>query len=464
MSNSNPISEMNKAIIGFPAKESTFVAHRKISDNERAVFKGALENNFWYKHFLGKKGFVFDAVDEKALNWNSIPILTKEDVFQQGSFSALVGKRAGEIHSLMLSSGHSGNFSLGFISCNEMAGLATGTDSFFSQVLGIKPREALCINASAMGVRAYTNHVCCDTGPRPDVVVALLKEVAPSFSKIIVIADPHLVKCVAELGTESGIDWKDLPVWFISGGDWFSESLRGYVHHLTFKSAACPEMGCWLGIFGVTELGYPLFFETPHHALARANQLAEKNRLRNAIRFRIGNTTTPFFFTYSGNSLYVEQFINESGLPELIFTVSKENRIIPMIRYLTGDLGELLPDVKAVELGLKPPLISFWGRKNNCLPLNNNFIFVTDIKELLFIDFEMASLITGYFTLKRLGKKVKLTVQIGKGKTINEMLVHKFKQVVEKEFATLIEVSFVQYEKMENQMELDFERKFSHLK
>lgn len=426
-------------------------------------FQSIVCSSGWYKTYLEKNGFSASDIKTVTDFRKKVPILSKEPVFNENSFIELANCNRREIHSIMLSSGQSGNFSTGIITRKENRKLAKQTDLFLDLLFGIKKGEALIINASAMGVRVFTNHTCCDTGPRSDIVVKLLKEVSSSYPKTVISADPHLIKQIVEDSIEAGIEWSKRKVWFISGGDWFPETLRSYVHARIGKSALKPENGFWAAIYGLTELGYPLFFETVQLASLRSKFCSNRKMYEGSLASKQGRCTTPFLFHHLQNSFYPEQVYDENNVPELVFTTLDRSRVVPLIRYNTHDVGELIEPGVFEHTGFQLPLVAFWGRNQNWLCTSSTKVLITDIKELLFTDYELNEKITGFFTLQNNSGKAVLTIQLKKGKNTTLLEEERFIQLLDQFYPDEINVSFEKYHWFEDQMELDFERKFNHL-
>ncbi len=456
---------MSPEIIAFLLKRD----HRQKKQEERAKkalrsFQKMGRTSGWYQTFLNKSGCKVSDIRLVSDFTKHVPLLSKESVFNKNPFIELARCNLREIQSVMLSSGQSGNFSTGIITRRENRKLAVRTDLFLNIFFGIKKREALVINASAMGVRVFTHHTCCDTGPRSDIVVTLLKEVSPSFPKTIISADPHLIKQIVEEAIVAGVDWSKLKVWFISGGDWFPETLRGYIHSLTGKSALIPENGFWLAIYGLTELGYPLFFETAQLAALRGEFYSHKDLISVRFSFQQGRSTTPFLFNLLQPSFYLEQVNDEGNVPELVFTTLDPSCAIPLIRYNTHDVGELLdPDVFEPS-EFKLPMVAFWGRNQNWLGSTSTKVLITDIKELLFADYSLNAKITGFFTLQNNSGKAALSIQLKRGEIATPQEEDRFIELVNQFYPDEMMVTFEKFHRFDQQMELDFERKFNHLK
>lgn len=393
---------------------------------------------------------------------SKIPLSNKESIFNNSnSFRQLISNRFDLLGTIMLSSGTSGNFSIGVLSRKALKTAARDTDLFLQLFFGAKKGKTLVINASSMGVRIYSNHVVCDTGPRPDIVIGLLKTVAVNYEKVFIVGDPVFIKLMVEESIDAGLSWDHLNVWFISGGDWLPESLRDYVHEVTGKNVANPSRGYWSAVYGMTELGYPLFFETSDLIAYRSRCFKEqdfKQWTKHAPR-----CTTPFFFHYRPDNYYLEAISDGNSMPELVFTTLDKRRLFHLVRYATGDAGELLNRGDMPNLFYKLPVVRFWGRLNNYLQLKTCKVLVTDLKELLFADKNLAPNITGFFTLEKSGDKALMTVQLKIGRSINIDLFDNLSRRINQVYPDCILLGFVAYHEMRHQMELDFERKFNPL-
>jgi hypothetical protein len=110
------------------------------------------------------------------------------------------------------------------------------------------------------------------------------------------------------------------------------------------------------------------------------------------------------------------------------------------------------------------PLIAFWGRNQNWLASTSTTVLITDIKELLFTDYSLNEKITGFFTLQGDNGKAALAIQLKRGKIATPQEEERFIQLVNQVYPAEMMVSFEKYHWVDQQMELDFERKFNHIK
>jgi|GEM_PF-6584226 len=386
-------------------------------------------------------------------------ITNKYSVFTNRFIGDVVRNNKAKIASVMISSGTSGAYSLGLATRNELNDAHLATDFFMNLVFGAQPNNTFIINALSMGVRVFSHFTTSDTGPRTDLVIALLKMVSPYYEKTIVVGDVLFIKQLAEESVAAGVNWSKLKCWFVSGGDWMPETLRTYVHELTNKSANEAENGFWLGEYGVSEIGYPLFFETGELVKIRATLKPSASSESDSFP----KHTTPFVFHYLPASYFVETQPYGKGFSELVFSTLNQRRLIKLQRYASGDWGELLGNEFSDKVTLQLPLVRFWGRLNNYVQVGNRTVHVSDVKELLFEDHGLAGLVTGFFSLYAKNGYVHLDVQLKYGTSADAFGVSLFTEQINYLYKGLVKVKFLEYYEMKKFLSLDFERKFNPL-
>lgn len=386
-------------------------------------------------------------------------ITNKYSVFTNRFIGDVVRNNKAKIASVMISSGSSGTYSLGLATSSELKDSHFATDFFMNLVLGAQLGNTLIINALSMGVRVFSQFATSDTGPRTDLVIALLKMVSPYYEKTIVVGDVLFIKQLAEESVAAGVNWSKMKCWFVSGGDWMPETLRTYVHELTNKSAIEAENGFWLGEYGVSEIGYPLFFETGELVKIRATLKPSASSESDSFP----KHTKPFVFHYLPGSYYVETQPYGNGFNELVFTTLNQRRLIKLQRYASGDWGELIGNEFSDKVSLKLPLVRFWGRLNNFVQVGNRTVHVSDIKELLFEDHGLAALITGFFSLYVKNGYVQLDVQLKHGTNADAFGVSLFTEQINYLYKGLVKVNFLAFYEMKKFLSLDFEHKFNPL-
>jgi phenylacetate-coenzyme A ligase PaaK-like adenylate-forming protein len=361
----------------------------------------------------------------------------------------------------MLSSGNSGHFSMGLLTKKELKKAPVETDNFLSSFFGAVMDKTLIINASAMGVKVFSHFAISDTGPRTDLVIDLLKTVAPCYDKTFVVGDPLFIKQLAEESIEANVNWPELRCWFISGGDWMPETLRAYVHLLTNRNLLEPEKGFWFAIYGLTELGYPIFFETEELVGLRAKTNVDKGTVYPTVDHP--RRTTPFLFHYFPSRFCVETIENSDFEQELVFSTLDNDRLIKLKRYASGDCGELLNNGDGYGLKCPLPLVRFWGRLNNYLKVDGETVHVTDIKELLFENHAVASMLTGFFSLFRSNGEIGLDIQLKYGFDPMDQKLKELLNRVDQLFHGRVSVCFKPFYQMHKFLVNDMERKFNPL-
>lgn len=383
----------------------------------------------------------------------------KASVFTDDYIGDVIQKNKAKIASVMISSGTSGSYSLGLITHTELKKAPLATDFFFGLVLGAKSGNTFVINALSMGVKVNSYFAISDTGPRADLVIALLKTISPYYDKTVIIGDVLFIKQLVEESMLAGINWQKMNCWFVSGGDWMPETLRTYVHDLTNKNPLKADNGYWLGEYGVSEIGYPLFFETDELVKIRANRLLNTRLEKETFP----EFTTPFIFHYLPGSYYLESLPYDKYFSELVFTTLSKTRLIKLQRYATGDWGELIKNDFSDKVTLQLPLVRFWGRLNNFIQVGKRLIYVSDIKELLFEDNGLAAMITGFFSMYLKNGLVQIDIQLKNGADINTFETRLFVEQIGFLYGGMVKVKFHQFIEMNKFLSIDFERKFNPL-
>ncbi len=435
------------------------------------AFSRAYKTQRWYRDFCKHRGITTNTI-KNIDDWSNVPILDKEIVFQNHSLRQLLGNQETKTHLIFPSSGRSGRLSYGVMGAGEVKRAMNTTDHYLRLFFGFKKNDTLIINCSAMAVRVFTRFTCCDVGSRPDLVAGMLKNLSNRYKQVVITTYPHFIKHLVEYCLEAGIDFKAINIFFITGGDYFPESLRSYIHSITEKSFLKPEKGYWLGTYGLTEIGYPLFFETPDTARLRqccqSGQINEDD-LGYSHPYRVAK---PFYFNYIPLQCYVENS-NDGQNNQLLLTHLVKKKI-RLIRYTPGDSGvlydqaaqkrlfQLLQD-QNIQRDYRFMILSLFGKNDDCLTVAEQKTYVNDIRELLFQNHAVAASVTGYFTLKKQQERLRLAIQLKRNQKPNSSLADILKKKLTACYGDLIDVECIPFYTMTHQMGIDFERKFNHL-
>jgi phenylacetate-CoA ligase len=218
------------------------------------------------------------------------------------------------------------------------------------------------------------------------------------LEQIVLVAEPLLAKELAEQARERGLDLARLRVSAIVGGEFVADSFRRYL---------APLLGGELFTsFGISELG-----------LSLAHDTAELRRVVSALdvepelstRLFGGAPFAPALLQYYPDQYYLEA-PELDGRPSLVATTLDPERLIPLVRYRSGDWVEVLPGgalaerlTRAGRPELAPasrlPVLAAYGRGTS-IEARGQRVYPEQIKSALFDDSALAPLVTGRFRLE----------------------------------------------------------------
>jgi phenylacetate-CoA ligase len=317
-----------------------------------------------------------------------------------------------------------------------------------------------------MGVHVETSLPLAETSIRSDMAIALLKKVSPGFDQTIIGGDPYFLKKIIEEGDEQGINWKKLQVNLITAQDWLPESLRTY---LASRIGVNPDNDKERGIFatmGMTELGLNVFHESKYTVRIRRS-IMKDTELRNQI---CGSDTpvAPCIFHYYPFRTYIES-LKKNEQQELIFTVTDPLSILPIIRYSTGDAGNIMsynqlksivsPNHLSILPDLKLPVGILHGRIKNRLVYRGKYLHIEDLKEGLFSNHEVALNVTGLIKIQGEKDNMIVMVHMKEGVRHNPNLEKKIHASIHKYLPFEIKVKTIRFSEFPGAMELNYEKK-----
>jgi phenylacetate-CoA ligase len=233
-------------------------------------------------------------------------------------------------------------------------------------------------------------------------IIKAMKQLAPQFSRTILIGYPPFIKEVLDEAAESGIDLKSLNLRLLFAAESFTENFRDYLcNHI----GADPILDT-LSIYGTADIG-AMAYETPVSILIR--RLAIKDQaLFKAIFGQISKT--PTLAQYNPDFIEFEEVDGEILL--------NGNSALPLIRYAIGDHGGVISPgsmrkilaqhgynlenevqkagIKIAELN--HPFVFVYERTNFAVSLQGIIIYPEFIKEAL-IQSNLSDKLTGKFTM-----------------------------------------------------------------
>lgn len=406
----------------------------------------------------------------------AVPIIEKRDVFASRRLADLVvGGSLDGIEALITSSGATASsFSLGMIDRRGTRAMVQSIDRLLDLWFQTAKTKTFMITTCAMGVTFPTSLPGSSLSVRSDRALASLRALEPYYRQFIMASDVYFLKKLLEDGCRAGIRWRNWPVQFAMGGEWFPESYRQYLASLlpVDLGRRNPPIRI-LSSMGAAELGFNLCFET--HDTVRLRQLAGTDRrLREALFGPID--TVPMIGHYDPRRWFVEL----TPTPELgpdggafVFSSVDPDSAMPLLRYRTGDCGYILSRgrVSRVLRSLKydeyvpklaTPLLAVAGRTGESVTVEGKIVRMESLRALLYSDHELASATTGQFRVsERRGRlHVRIQLQADIGPERRTTIQSRWSALFNRHVPAVVRA--VPYFDFREALAVDYERKFVH--
>lgn len=421
-----------------------------------------------YRDFLQKNNIKPDKIRNISDFTNEVPILNKDNFFRSYSVDKMLGENLSNLKLTMSSSGYSGTFAFGFSSQRSLNKNKIGIDTTLNYWFDISHKRTFLINCMPMGVHVDTSLPIAETSVRSDVALELLKNLSRFYDQTIIVGDPYFLKKLIEEGCAEGIKWKSLNISLITGQDWLPESLRTYLLQLIDLDPETEEERGFYATMGMTELGLNVFHESK--TTVRLRRTVLKNPELKARLSPDPMKACPNFFHYYPFRTYIET-IKNGGRKELLFSVTDARSLLPLIRYSTGDAGNILKfsdlelllskDYPGLVPDLKLPLGLMYGRSKNLLRYDDHEMYLEDVREGLFSDREVASSVTGLIRLAYEKDIPQVDVQLNKNFHKNKNLEERIRRAIHSYLPVEIYVNTLSYFEFPGGTELSYERKLS---
>lgn len=403
-----------------------------------------------------------------------VPILNKHNTFGAYDIDELcVGGDLSDVVSILTSSGHSGVFSFGVNTAQNLQTSAHSIDLGLEHVFQVDEKRTLLINCLPMGVKVRTNTaVLAETSVRDDMALAAVRKFSPKFDQTIIVGEGSFLKKIVEDGRDGGIDWKSLAVYIISGEEGIAENWRGYIAALLGTDPDDLSRTIITSSMGVAELDLNIFHELPE--TIRIRRLAHKDeRLRREL-FGKEADVCPMFFIYYPHRTFVEvQDREERG--NLIISMLSPEMKIPLIRYDSGDIGRIYEREEVVAVlkrcgysedllpEWKLPMVAVFGREHHIVVAGLK-VYPEAVKEAIYKDFGVANSVTGNFKLSVADDSVGfLDMQLKPGFQPDAELNKQFKDALASYVKAPLDARFYSYADFPYAMKVDYERKFSYV-
>ncbi len=393
------------------------------------------------------------------------PVLTKETTFGRFSLHQLCQPGAlDQLATVVTSSGHGGRLAFGLSTWAQAGRGRRDIDLALEHAFAVDSYRTLLINCLPMGVRFSSDVVTvAEVSVREDMALALASNFGPYYDQIILVGDPLFLKRLSDTARDQGIDWGAMRVNVVIGEEPFGENFRGYLAARLGVDLESGSGGLIGSSMGVGELGLNLFHETRETIALRRRAARDPALARLLFGSAELSGAPPMLFVYNPLRVFVETLgadadADGGGFGRLTVTLVEGSAPLPLVRYQTGDLARRVAvDPGAESLAL--PLIAVAGAEADRLPDGRT---VTDYKDALYIDHEVADALSGAFRLEWGEGGPRLHLQLRQGAAEAADLRARLGQLLPGELAPEALVVWP-FETFPFGMTLDYERKFDYL-
>lgn len=406
----------------------------------------------------------------------AVPLIAKRDVFGSHPLADLVvGGSLRGIEALITSSGlTASSFSLGMINGSGAQAMVQSIDRLLDSWFQTRRTKTYMITTCSMGVTFPTALPCSNLSVRSDRALALLRALRPYYQQFLMVSDVYFLKKLLEDGRAAGIRWRQWPVQFAMGGEWFPESYRRYLASLLEVDLGerRPRTQI-LSSMGAAELGFNLCFET--RDTVRLRQLADSDeRVRHALFGPID--TVPMIGHYDPDRWFIEltptsELADNGGA--LVFTSLDLDAAMPLVRYRTGDCGYILPHSRVSRIlrtlkydayvpALRYPLLAVAGRTDQSLTVKGKTVRMEFLRSVLYSDRKLAAATTGQFTATTRAGRLHIRIQLQAATAPERIATHQsqFSSLFKRHVPAVVRA--VPYFDFREALSVDYERKFQH--
>jgi phenylacetate-CoA ligase len=404
------------------------------------------------------------------------PVLTKETTFGRFSLHELCQPGAlDQLAAVVTSSGQGGRLAFGLTTRAQARRGRRDIDLALEYAFGVDQRRTLLINCLPMGVRFSSDAVTiADVSVREDMALALASNFGPYYEQIIVVGDPLFLKRLCDAARDQGIDWSALRVNLVIGEEPFGENYRAYLAARLALDLESKTGGLIGSSMGVGELGLNLFPETRETIALRRRAGHDPALAELLFGAGVPGGTPPMLFAYNPLRVFVETLgTGADGFGKLTVTLADPGAPLPLVRYQSGDLARLIAPDRLAEiaerggLGSAPrgaqgpalPLVAVAGREGDRLGDGRT---VTDYKDALYSDHEVADSLSGAFRLEAGEEGRRVHVQLRQGAAEPADLSARLHRLLPGELEAEGLVIWP-FEDFPFGMTLDYERKFDYL-
>ena len=425
-----------------------------------------------YRRLLADRGIDAGAVTDAESFRRLVPLTDKQSVFADNDLPSLcLDGSLRDLASVYTSSGHSGVFSFGLETHKDGRRGRASLDLLLEMYLATSSRRTLLVNALPMGVRVPVGlPIVLDTGTRADAVLAVIHKLGGFCEQVLIVGEPAFLKKVVEDGLEAGLDWPRYRVSMLTGAEVVSENFRSYLGPILGNHPTDRQRGRIVLNAGISEIGLSVGHETDACWRIRREALSDA-ALRTAL---FGQAPfLPTFLQYFPQAFYMETPESQDGTRRLVVTTCNPGRRVPLIRYATGDWAQAFTHeevCRALEAcgreDLRPefelPFLAIWGR-GGCLDLGGRKVFPEQIKEALYSNPSVASVLTAAFHMTDRDGRLHVDCQLKPNAVATEAARSDLGQAINEWTGLPAEVNLVPYRQFPDTLEMCYQRKFKYL-
>ncbi len=237
-------------------------------------------------------------------------------------------------------------------------------------------------------------------------IIKAVKNLSGSFEQIILAGYPPFIKDVIDQGKNSDIDWQQLNIKFIFGGEIISEQFRDYILKSVGKTKEIERLVDTMNTYGSADSAI-LGFETPLSIYLR--RLVFRNPELAGEIFGT-NEQIPTLAQYDPRLKFFEEvdgkllFTSASGIPLIRYDIGDTGSVIYYDEFLSLlnkhgiDLYKDLSKLKITKYNYKLPFVYVFGRRDLTTTLYGLNVYPENIKAALESD-ELSKYVTGKFTM-----------------------------------------------------------------
>jgi phenylacetate-coenzyme A ligase PaaK-like adenylate-forming protein len=463
-----------RRFLGLLAKPPGAAGGKKRERGAIRAFRRAARRQRVYREILRRLSLKPESVRTPADFRKLVPVVRKREIFGGAGLSGFLDPSPSRpLRTLYLSSGFTRAFAFGALSGRDLRRAGFFLEEILFRLYGIGGRRLLLVNCLPLGTEIpVTRFPQAKTGLRSDIVVEVLGRAAADSSSVVLIGEPLFLKRVAEEASAAGVDWGRLRLWIFTGSEYVSEYWRAYLQSLLGLEPDRPERGGIYFTYGLTELGVAVGFETAPLAALRRELTAERERTGTGA----GRSCPPFLH-YLPRQYFLETAAGPDGGTELVVTALEKGRLIPLVRYGTGDEAELYSPAEITRLlarfgleKMKPvirglPAVALHGRRLSVGLPDGRMLSANEVKDVLFRDRTLARAVSGNFRIERGagGAATRLLVQLVPDRAVEPDLAGRLEESLAREGADGLPVELFAFRDFPFGFEHEYERKNRYL-